>query len=147
MKTARQLWAGLLALAFGFLCRLPVHAETNAPAISVHELLPNAVRVEILEGLPDQPGWNFTNPPVNETYAEPAFGFVVLPTKYSAKGIKADRKAPFMLRAAAKVTLPAGEQRILFRARTGARLFLDGKQLLTIRFPSLISDGHEEVPE
>jgi hypothetical protein len=147
MKTTRQLRAGFCTVAVGFLCQLLLHAETNAPAISVHELLPNAVRVEILEGLPDQPGWNFTNPPVSETYTEPGFGFVVLPTKYSPKGIKVDRRAPFLLRAAAKVTLPPGEQRILFRARTGARLFLDGKQLLTIKFPSLISDGHEEVPE
>jgi hypothetical protein len=147
MQTTRQHWAGFFAAAVGFLCRFSVQAETNAPALSVHELLPNAVRVEILEGLPDQPGWNFTNPPVNETYAEPAFGFVVLPTKYSAKGIKVDRKAPFLVRAAAQVTLPAGEQRLLLRARTGSRLFLDGKEVLATKFPSLLSDGHEEVPE
>jgi hypothetical protein len=131
----------MAGLAFG------VGADTNAPIVNTSELSRNAVRVEIFEGLPDQPGWNFTNPPVNESYSEPAFGFVVLPTKYSARGIKVDRKAPFLLRASGKVTLPKGEQRMLLRARTGARVFVDGKQLLTTGFPSLISDGHEEVPE
>ena len=122
-------------------------AETNAPVIRAEDLPRGVVRVEIMEGLPDQPGWNFTNPPVRETYAEPAFGFVVLPTKYSARGLKVDRAAPFLFRASATVSLPQGEQRILIRARTGARLFLDGRPLLTVKFPSLISDGHEEVPE
>ena len=106
-----------------------------------------SVRVEILEGLPDQASWNFTNPPVSETYTEPAFGFAVLPTKYSAKGIKVDRKAPFLLRASARVVLPKGEQHLLMRSRNGTRLYLDGKQILATKFASLTSDGHEEVPE
>src|SRR5881394_401274 len=76
-----------------------LRAEINAPIVRAGELPGNAVRVEILEGLPDEPKWKFTNPPVNETYWEPAFGFVALPTKYSAKGIKVDRAAPFLVRA------------------------------------------------
>jgi len=145
MKKARALRAGLFGAMIGF--ALQLGADTNAPLVSAHDLPRDVVRIEILEGLPDQPGWNFTNPPVNETYSEPAFGFVVLPTKYSARGIKVDRKAPFLFRASANVVLPKGEQRILLRARTGSRLFLDGRQLLATKFPSLISDGHEEVPE
>ncbi len=122
-------------------------AETNAPSVTASELPRDAVRVEIFEGLPDQMSWNFTNPPVSETYTEPTLGFVVLPTKYSAKGIKMDRQAPFLFRASVRVILPQGEQRLLLRVRTGARLFLDGKPLLTVKFQSLSSDGHEEVPE
>lgn len=106
-----------------------------------------AVQVEILEGLPDEAKWQATNPPVSEAYSEPAFGLVVLPTKYSPKGIKVDRKAPFLLRASARVTLPKGEQQLLLRVRTGSRAFLDGKQILATKFQSLSSDGHEEVPE
>lgn len=130
----------LLLLAVG------VRAETNVPRVSLAGLPREAVRMEILEGLPDQLSWNFTNPPVSETYSEPAFGFVVLPTKYSPKGIKVDRRAPFLLRASARVILPKGELQLLLRVRTGARLFLDGQLLLTARFASLNSDGHEEVP-
>ena len=143
MKRAHRFASALFG---AFLC-FGVYAETNAPLVNASELSSDEVRVEIFEGLPDQPGWNFTNPPVNESYSEPAFGFVALPTKYSAHGIKVDRKTPFLLRASGKVTLPNGEQRLLLRARTGARVFVDGKQLLTTKFPSLTSDGHEEVPE
>lgn len=143
MKSTRSLIAGILG---NFLC-LCVRAEIAAPMINASELPRDAVRVEILEGLPDEPKWNFTNPPVNRAYFEPAFGFVVLPTRYSDRGIKVDRAAPFLFRASARVNLPKGEQRVLLRARTGSRLFLDGKQILTIKFPSLNSDGHEEVPE
>lgn len=130
-------------MAFAF----QLGADTNAPVVNANDLPRDVVRVEIFEGLPDRPSWNFTNPAVNETYTEPAFGFVVLPTKYSPRGIKVDRKAPFLFRASGIVTLPKDAQRILLRARTGTRLFLDGRQLLTTKFPSLISDGHEEVPE
>src|SRR3954463_4605739 len=105
------------------------------------------VKVEILESIPDQTSWNFTPPEPTETYAEPAFGFPYLPARYSAKGIKVDRGAPFVVRASAEVTLPKGEHRILMRARNGARLFMDGKLILSNKFASLNSDGHEEVPE
>ncbi len=136
---------------FGFVasCLLiaALRAETNTPAVTLAELPRDAVRVEIFEGLPDQLSWNFTNPPLSESYTEPALGFIVLPVKYSTKGIKTDRKAPFLFRASARVVLPKGEQRLLLRVRTGARLFLDGKPLFTVKFPSLSSDGHEEVPE
>ena len=137
METKRNLVAGMFALGL----------YLGAAFVPAAEPKGSAVRVEILEGLPDEARWCATNPPVTETYFEPAFGFVVLPTKYSAKGIKVDRKAPFLMRATARVVLPKGEQQLLLRVRTGARLFLDGKQLLTTKFPSLNSDGHEEVPE
>lgn len=39
------------------------------------------VRVEILEGVPDQLSWDFTPPAPTDTYSEPAFGFVVTPAK------------------------------------------------------------------
>ena len=121
--------------------------DTNAPSVSLTSLPPAEVRMEILEGIPDQLNWNFTNPPVSDVYPEPMFGFVTLPTKYSPKGIKIDRQAPFLLRASGRVILPKGEQRLLLRVRTGARVFVDGQLLLTARFASLNSDGHEEVPE
>ena len=112
---------------------------TNAP--------PGEVKVEILEGVPDQMNWNFTPPAPSESYAEPAFGFVVAPTKYSPSGVKMDRSHPFVFRASAAITLPAGGHQLLLRARTGARLFVDGRLLLATRFPNLNADGHEEVPE
>src|SRR5258706_2874094 len=105
------------------------------------------VRVEIIEGVPDQTNWQFDLPAPSESYAEPAFGFSSIPTRYSPKGLKMDRSAPFLFRASANVTLPAGEHQILLRSRTGSRLFVDGGILLATKFPDLNADGHEEVPE
>lgn len=124
--------------------------STNAVAarVEIPEDIPaDAVKVEIVEGLPDEMSWNFTPPPPVESYAEPAFGFVAVPTKYSSKGVKVDRAAPFLLRASARMKVPAGEYRLLVRARTGARLSVDGNIIATTKFPNLNADGHEEVPE
>src|SRR4051812_33359955 len=91
--------------------------------------VPPAVRVDVVENIPNEANWNFTPPDPTETYAEPAFAFVAMPVRYSSKGIKVDRSNPFLYRATAPVQLPAGEHRLLLRARTGSRLFVDGKEL------------------
>ena len=77
MKTARCVAAHViprvvLSLLFTL---LGTRAETNAPFINPNELSGGVVKVEILEGLPDQPTWNFTNPPVAETYTEQVLAF------------------------------------------------------------------------
>jgi len=123
---------------------------TNVVAARVEspeDIPADAVKVEIVEGLPDEMAWNFTPPPPVESYTEPAFGFVAVPAKYSSRGIKVDRAAPFLLRASARIKVPAGEYRLLVRARTGARLSVDGNIIATTKFPNLNADGHEEVPE
>src|SRR6266540_2426231 len=109
----------------------------------------DAVRVEIFEGLSDQTSWNFLDslPAVTETYTEPVFGFAAMSTKYSPRGVKLDRGLPFLLRASVRVTLPPGELRLLLRARTGSRLWIDDTLVLSTRFPNLNADGHEEVPD
>ena len=136
---------------------------TNATAVPKRVLAPvpppvpaalpvNAVQVEIFDGLPDESSWNFSAGGTNDTrtperYTEPVFGFAVFPTRYSNRGIKVDRLPPFLFRASARVTLPKGEPQLLLRSRAGTRLWMDGKLVLSTRFPSLNSDGHEEVPE
>jgi Protein of unknown function (DUF1553)/Protein of unknown function (DUF1549) len=119
----------------------------TATTMDVSSLPTEAVRVEIVEGVPDQTSWDFTPPPASESFTEPAFGFVVLPAKYSLKGVRVDRSSPFLFRASGSITLPKGEHRILLRARTGSRLVIDGQVLLMTQFQNLNADGHEEVPE
>src|SRR5262249_51447687 len=135
----------LLALAVG----LASAAETPASSPVSAELPADAVRVEIIEGLSDQTSWNFTNAllAVTESYTEPAFGFAAMPPKYSPPGVKLARGLPFLLRASGRVTLPRVDLRLLLRARTGSRLWVDGTLVLSSRFPNLNADGHEEVPE
>ena len=120
----------------------------TAPAPTAVTSIPtDAVRIEILEGAPDELSWKFTAPPISEIYFDTAFGFATIPTKYSAKGIKIDRAMPFVFRASAMIELPGGNHRLLLRAKTGSRVFMDGKEILATRFPDLKADGHEEVPD
>ena len=134
----------LLALAF---VGRAAATDTLPSEIAQNQLPADTVRVDIMEGMPDQTSWNFKTPEPSETYFEPAFGFSAMPSKYSASGVKADRGQPFLFRASGKVRLPAGEHRLLLRARTGARLHVDGQLVLSTRFPNLTADGHEDVPE
>jgi hypothetical protein len=118
-------------------------ADASTPAITVT----NGVQVELVEGIPDQASWDFTNAAAAEVYFEPAFGFIAVPGKYSPRGVKVDRAYPFLFRASSRLTLTSGEHRLLLRARTGSRLWIDGNLVLATPFPNLVADGHEEVPE
>ncbi len=133
--------AGLLAIVVTSGRTAPSERAVQ-PAVSASTVL-----VEILEGVPDQTNWDFNPPKPSESYTENAFGFSFVPTRYSSKGVKVDRSAPFVVRASSRVTLPAGPRKILLRARTGSRLLIDGRILLATKFPNLNADGHEEVPE
>jgi hypothetical protein len=74
------------------------------------------------------------NPVVTEKYTEEAFGFFELPQKYIATGVRADRAFPTLVRAIATVTLPAGNHRLLLRARGQSRVLINGKMVLETPF-------------
>ena len=81
-------------------------------------------------------------------YTEPAFAFASIPSKYNGRGVKVDRSRPFLVRAAAVVTLPAGEHRFLLRALGGARLALDGREIAIVEHIKRRSgDDNEPVPD
>ena len=149
-------------------CSLPQASGAEAPAtnaapaakravIPVPPPIPrdwpaDVVQVEIIDGLPDEGSWNFSAGLTSgnrtaEQYTEPVFGFPVFPTRYSERGIKVDRPPPFLVRASARVKLPQGTLQLLLRSRAGTRLWMDGRLVLSTRFPTLNADGHEEVPE
>lgn len=120
------------------------------PAITLEELPKGLVRVDLLEhGVKETdviaPDWSvndtdqsttaagltasWNNPPdvKTESWTEPAFGLVDLIPKYSPRGVRRDRSIPYLVRMAAGVTLPEGENRILIRALRGGHLSIDGK--------------------
>ena len=72
---------------------------------------------------------------------------IEVPHKYVDTGVRDDRPNPFLLRAAAVVTLPAGKHRFLLRARGASRLYLDEKLVLSTPFPPEDSTGHGHVPK
>ncbi|HSJ02133.1 MAG TPA: DUF1549 domain-containing protein, partial [Verrucomicrobium sp.] len=119
-----------------------------APAIDPKTLPDGKVLVQLCEqGVPEKNAWPTTPPTVTETYEERAFGLAEIPQKYIETGIRADRPIPLLLRAAAKVNLPAGKHRILLRGRGASHLHIDGVQLLSTSFPKPDGGGHGHVSE
>jgi len=128
-----------------FLLGLLSAIEPAYPSPDLSSAPTDHVRVEICEsGLPAANAWPLGKPPIAaETFDSPAFAFTKLPHKYIDTGVRADRPNPFLLRAIARVTLPAGEHRILLRGRGAARLFIDGKLVLNTPFPPSLGDGSD----
>ena len=119
------------------------HFEVPVWLIDADKLPDDSLRVEILEKVGSD--WLFVPNEPTLTYSEPVFAFPKLPVKYSAKGIRVARSNPFLLRAAGRVRLAEGEHRLLLRARTGARVRMDGKLIAETKFAIRNASGHESV--
>jgi hypothetical protein len=142
------------------------------PVISARDLPRDTVRVEILEsaGKEEDPeaasaegndsapaktkkaagqdaSWSAIPSRKTDEYLETAFAFSNIPNKYNEHGVKVDRSSPFLVRASAVMTLPAGEHRILLRSLTGARLSIDGASVAATPQLHSKSADVEEVPD
>jgi Protein of unknown function (DUF1553)/Protein of unknown function (DUF1549)/Planctomycete cytochrome C/Concanavalin A-like lectin/glucanases superfamily len=119
-----------------------------APVVDAKTLPKGKVRIDICEeGIPEKNAWPAFPPKASESYEEDVFGIFDVPHKYVDTGVRGDRPNPYLLRAAANVKLPAGKHRLLLRARSAARVYVDGKQILTLPFMTGDSGGHGEVKE
>lgn len=119
----------------------------RAPVFVKRDLPAGRILVEICEqGVPTENVWPAATLGASESYLADAFGFFHVPYKYIDTGIREDRPNPFLMRASAEVELPAGEHRLLLRARGATRLTIDGQQVLTTPFPPPNSDGHHKIP-
>src|SRR5438045_370369 len=107
----------------------------------------DSVAVEIFEGVPDKRSWDFEFPAAAERYHVPAFGLVCTPKKYTAQGLLGERSNPFVVSATARITLPAGETRLVLRSKNAARLLVDGTVVAETAFLDPNASGHEHVPE
>jgi hypothetical protein len=101
------------------------------------------VTVEICDrGVPTDKKWPPESVEVTETYQDAAFGFFQTPWQYADTGVREDRGIPFLFRATATVTLPAGKVRLLLRARGPARLRIDDAIVVELPFPKISESGH-----
>ncbi len=132
-QTSRPINGRLIAFIFCLLFTIVTAAEP--------------VRVEVLaKDVPENRAWP-TNQvtQVADSYTEPAFAFFHLPWQYTSTGVRAERSGPLLVRATSTFKLPAGNYELLLRARSGARLSVDGKELAALPFPKPIEDGHDAV--
>lgn len=118
------------------------------PPIDPNTLPAGKVLVQVCEeGIPAKNAWPAFPPQPSETYLEKAFGIFEIPQKYIATGVRGDRPNPFLVRAAAKVTLPAGTHRLLLRGRNASHLHIDGKLVVELAFGKSDTGGHGRVEE
>ena len=121
------------------------------PVVPYTPLLPEGglpkdkVRVEIVENLGKTGKWPRMFPEPVDVYEEDVFGFFQIAQKYTDSGVRAERSNPYLLRAMANVTLPAGKQEILMRVRGQGRLWMDGKVIGEIAFGKTGGGAHNEV--
>jgi len=105
------------------------------------------VLVEICEeGVPENETWSPVPLTSKESYQVEAFGFSLIPNRYIETGVRASRSNPFLLRAVARVEIPAGRHRLLLRGRGASRLLINGELVLSTPFILPISDGHTPIP-
>ena len=116
--------------------------ERVAPAADWAGVASGKVRVEICEEWkPTANVWPDQPPAATETYTATAFGFTRVPEKYVDTGVRAERSNPYLLRALARVNLPAGKHRLLLRGRGASALFIDGKLQVQTPFPPGATDN------
>ena len=105
------------------------------------------VQVQVWENLSGGWFWQTPEGEPSDRFEAPAFGFVRLPAKYSARGIEVDRSSPFAVHAEAVLQAPAGRYRLVLRGRNAARLLVDGRTMAEFQPVTPNSSGHEEVPD
>jgi len=136
--------------------RLRYKAIKPKPYVTKLPLPEDGVLVEIIEKIP-----GLFSPPVNHRgqtwdfipqkptlrYVEPVFGFNRLPQKYSERGLRVQWSNPFLVRMTGLVKLPKGELQLLIRSRSAARLFIDGRRIVTNPFHNVGGGGHSPIKD
>ena len=117
------------------------------PYITNVPLPRDRVLVEVLEGIPDDRSWSFIPPVPTERFEASQFALVAAPRKYNQHGVQIDRSNPYVMWMSSQIELPPGEQRILLRSRTAARLYLDDELIVENEFQKVGSDGHNPVED
>jgi hypothetical protein len=104
------------------------------------------VDVQLFDNIADRT-WEMQVQEPFVVYAEPLFCLLDTPHRYSAAGTIGDRPNPYLLRAQSRLQLPAGKYRLLLRAKSAARILLDGQVVAQTSFMNRNASGHEPVPD
>ena len=96
-------------------------------SIDSHKVFPDEVEPALLEWEQDQ------------------FGFVRIPNKYDAWGVRNDWGQTLLIRAWADIELPAGKYNLIARSRGLSRLKIDGKKILQTKIQANRGGAHHVV--
>lgn len=125
--------------------------QTTRRSVSLPELLTEqlprgAVSVDVREYVKQSDPWNRERTRITMRWEQPAMALSRLPRKYIEGGLIGDRSNPCVVRLRAVVKTEAIETRVLLRARSAARLLIDGHEVAKLNLLPYASDGHQEVP-
>ncbi len=123
--------------------RFPV--PPYVPSFTDGEITGDKIRVEIVENLGKVGAWPKKFPEPSLAYDEEVFGFFRIPEKYTGAGVREDWSNPYLLRAAARITLPEGERELLMRTRGKSRLWIDGEVVAESEFGNFGGGAHNEI--
>ncbi len=115
------------------------------PEVELPQPPEGKVLVQVFEGVPEGSFLATGEPAVEFTTS--SLALVDLPTKYNSKGLISDWRQPLLVRAITKVTPPAGEHRVLLRAKDATRVKVGGRVVAQTGRMSSNGSGHEHVPE
>ncbi|MFG0333682.1 MAG: DUF1553 domain-containing protein [Maioricimonas sp. JB049] len=93
--------------------------------IRAAEVPDDAVRVELLEGVPVERSWDFRMREPTHVMDIPAFAVSDLPRKYNERGQIADRRVPWLLHMTSRIHFEPGEYELVYRSLDSARLYID----------------------
>jgi len=103
------------------------------------------VQIDVFERVADGRNWSFKPTQRQGVYQSDVFALTELPRKYNDKALIVDRPAPILIHASSRITLPAGNYRLLLRSLNAARLYLDDKLVAETPFLKLAGNGHGKV--
>jgi len=127
--------------------RLRYKAVLPKPYVTNVPLPKEGVLVELMEGIPAGRSWRFAAPKPSLRYVAPLFGFRQLPQNYDANGLRIPWSNPLLVRMTGMVALPKGDVQLIVRSRSAARVFVDGKLVLTNPFHNFTGGGHVPIKD
>jgi hypothetical protein len=109
----------------------------------VEDVPTDHVRVEILEGLPRSRTWEMRFREPEPLFSTHYFAMKNVPHRYTDNGLIDDRPATSLLHLTSQIELPAGEYEFALRSIDAAKLFVDGKEVVSTPFMNLNGDAHQ----
>ena len=130
---------------------LAVRWRTTRRSVSLPELLADqlprgVVSVDVREYVKQSDPWNRERTRITMRWEQSSMALSRLPRKYIEGGLIGDRSNPCVVRLRAVIRTDDLQTRLLLRARSAARLLIDGTEVAKLNLLPYASDGHQEVP-
>ncbi|MFM7038687.1 MAG: DUF1553 domain-containing protein [Planctomycetaceae bacterium] len=119
----------------------------SLPEVAASELPTDSVFVDIRENVRQADPWNRDRTRITQQWTQSSTALLRLPRKYISGGLIGDRSNPSVVRIRLQLTTPEIQTQLLIRARSAARLLVDGHEILQLTQAPYASDGHQEVPQ